>query len=281
MSDRPWFRWAAASAFVVAMASLSFFGRPHFQEQAYGEPEQSPEQIESAVSPDERMADYTLALVVWTAVLAAFAGFELVYIRRQDALTRRSLDVSKQSADAAIAGQRPWLEVKNVGIFRSFEITNQGITQSTSITLFNHGNTPATNIHVFAVLAATPIRNGLDFEVALREAHQLSNNWRAIRNRLGTTIFPKAEGRGDGANTLQLSAEAIAAAAALTDADSGGRVIFLLSGCVDYSFGGGEGQTTFNYRIMADDQGVMGTTVVPKRFEGVQLREETIGVYAK
>lgn len=67
------------------------------------------------------------------------------------------------------------------------------------------------------------------------------------------------------------------------DDSNRGRVILSLGGCIDYSFQGGKGQTTFNFILKEKDIGHMGLEILPRSIPigKLVLLPQPLGIYAK
>jgi prepilin signal peptidase PulO-like enzyme (type II secretory pathway) len=179
-----------------------------------------------------------------------------------------------------IETQRAWITVEAVWIEEPFTITKEDSYVELTISIKNYGNVPGTNIMIISQAAAIPIKDGLDFEVAVKKALQVSKNWEEIRHRLGGDILAPTKTLIQHHRLAIPRSEIMSAAQA---ADDKSRVIICLSGCVDYSFQGGKGQTTFNFVLMEKDSHHMGIEISPRTIpmDKLVLQQEPFGVYAK
>lgn len=240
----------------------------------------------------------TFALVLVTALLAAYTAklYRATVGLGKDAKTtsdrqatememsltiaQESANAAAKSAEAAIAAQRPWLSVA-VQIGEPLMITEEEIRIDLILTITNSGNTPAVNIRVIPQLAAIPIKDGLDFELGIKKALVISDNWNQLQHRIGRTIFPKSAAIER--HVVQLPRSELLESVATGDNSDPSRIILNLGGCVDYIFGTGKGQTTFSYVLMERHTNHMGVEISPHVVPlcEILMREESIGVYAK
>lgn len=112
---------------------------------------------------------------------------------------------------------------------------------------------------IISQAAAIPIKDGLDFEVAVKKAFQVSKNLEKHRHKVGQNLAP-SKMLVEHHRFMIPRAEIIVAA---QQGDEHNRVIICLTGCIDYSFQGGNGQTTFNFVLMVKDTGHMGIEITP------------------
>ncbi len=197
--------------------------------------------------------------------------------------TGLAIEIAKRSADAAIMAQRPWV-MPIVEIAGPLTISKtEGVRLEIVISLHNSGNTPAVDVSVIPRIAAIPVRNGLDFRVAVVEALAIAENWRNAGVRRGTTIFPKITTPPVRKNVVTCPIEELKQAASSSDEDSANQAILLLGGVVNYYFGSDRGETTFNFVIMSEDSPHLGFKVEDSVFQvgRFKLLHEEARVYAK
>jgi len=178
-----------------------------------------------------------------------------------------------------IETQRAWITVEAVGITEPFTITDNDSYVELTISVKNYGSLPGTNIMIISQAAAIPIKDGLDFEVAVKKALQVSKNWEKYRHRVGEILAPTK-------TLIQHHKFGIPRAKIISAAQAGddqSRVIVCLAGCIDYSFQGGTGQTTFNFVLMDKGAHHMGIEISPHvvPIENLVLQKQPFGVYAK
>ena len=226
-------------------------------------------------------------LVIFTGILAFITGILAFYTyglfsitTKQTNIVKDSVQAAQESAEAAVAAQRPWISV-DVEIEDPLIITEEEIRIELKLIQYNSGNTPAVNIRVIPQLAAVPIKDGLDLEAGIKKAIVISNNWSSHQHRIGRTIFPKRTAIER--HVVQLPRSEILEAVSAGDRADPSRIILNLGGCVDYTFVGGKGQTTFSFVLMVRSTGHMGIEIHPRKIASDQLilKEQIVGVYAK
>lgn len=129
-----------ALLFVAAIAGSSVNTQQH---RAENKSRQESEIKTDNRTADQRLADYTFGLLVFTGVLAGVAVLQLWIIWRGDRTTRIAADAAKTSADAAsrqadsvVAIELPIFVIEDASILAS---QSRGV----EIKLGNHGRTPA------------------------------------------------------------------------------------------------------------------------------------------
>jgi hypothetical protein len=94
--------------------------KPSLQTQIHTASEQHPEKKSDEISrpetADDRIARYTLWLAIFTGALVVVSGVQIAFLIRADKTARISANAAKTAADAAIAGQRPWVFLEKVHI---------------------------------------------------------------------------------------------------------------------------------------------------------------------
>ena len=290
----PWQRWKQTTianqlmvitTAIVAFGTLFYVGVAIFQYRLMKDSaSQSSEQTDKLIAATQRMAETTIK-----AFEEAKRSNKEISERAERALqvSRDFADAatiqaktSKTSAEAAVAAQRPWISV-DVRIEEPLLITEQEVRIGLTFTITNSGNSPAVNTRVIPQLAAIPIRDGLDFETAIRKALKISNNWSRFPNRIGRTIPPKR--KSIERHVVQLPRSEILEVVSSSDEADPNRVILNLGGCIDYDFGTGKGQTSFCFVLMERGTNHMGIEIRPHAvaIDQVVLQEQNIGVYAK
>jgi hypothetical protein len=116
ISERPWFRWALAATFLVVVFLLpSALPQPP-QEQAYYQTHNAAQDVVAPVSADERLADYTEALAIFTALLAIVSALQVWLLVRADNASKRVLDLSEKQF--LMEGRQADLAEKQHGLAR-------------------------------------------------------------------------------------------------------------------------------------------------------------------
>lgn len=181
--------------------------------------------------------------------------------------------------DDAIATQRPWLEIVGMKFIEPLKITKDEVSIGLGITIKNHGSAPATNVMIIPEMAAVPIKDGMDLEIAIRKALNISKNWESHLSRVGTSLFPNTISEQH--TRVKIPKSEIIMAAEVGDDHL--RVILSLGGCVDYRFGAGKGQTTFNFVLTEKNTNHLGIEIYQREVpvEKLVLLQQPIGIYAK
>jgi hypothetical protein len=103
------------------------------------------------ITSDERLANYTAALAVFTALLVMVSAFQIAYLASADKTATRAANAAKDSADisakALIAANRPWIKVDiQVGGPIFYNVNGANFTLRYILT--NVGHAPATNVWI-------------------------------------------------------------------------------------------------------------------------------------
>jgi hypothetical protein len=100
ITEKWWFRWSLAVGFLVAMFSAAWLGgSPNYQ--TYYQPEYASPHTEAPTSSDERLADYTEALAIFTCGLLVIGGFQIWLLFRTDKTAKATSGIAERQADAA------------------------------------------------------------------------------------------------------------------------------------------------------------------------------------
>jgi hypothetical protein len=177
-------KWIAAGGFLLAMFALDWFSpsplltETNYQ-QTYGETNEQREGIASGESSDNRIADYTLVLAVFTGVLAAISIWQGMLLRKADETARVSANAAKQSADATLIAERCYVypEVTDDGALhkvardsRIYWLNGDAPSPIAPVIKFrikNYGKTPAILKEVFAAVGIWPV--GAEFGVGIKD----------------------------------------------------------------------------------------------------------------
>ena len=103
--------WLALGAVVSLFVACLLFAPPQQGEQNNSNPYQQSSDITSPSSTDERLADYTLGLEIFTGILAVFTVVLAGASIWQGQLTRQSIALARAEF---VANQRPKIRVRNI-----------------------------------------------------------------------------------------------------------------------------------------------------------------------
>jgi len=233
------------------------------------EPDKAAQNGSPGTSADERIAEYTWWLSLFTFVLAVstiglwITGIWAYVTQTSD--TRRSLKIAKESADTArdtlIASHRAWLKVEVIPGDLIFYET-QGMHTPTQIKIENIGNAPAIHIEAHAWLYA-----GTQPLAPLR-AHSAEVARKALDggfSLLPGERYPEFTGYSSVGNDAFLSTNQVT-----ENTDGYGRITLYVLICVDYSFpsnGANHHQFQVAYELKMDDEMPIAVTegVIPAR----------------
>ena len=105
---------------------------------------------EERKKPDERVADYTWWLNVFTAILGGVAAMQVYFLKRTDETARVTAEAALQSANSAkealILGQRAWVTVEAELGENGCQIDALGVTIAVKLKFNNVGNAIALKI---------------------------------------------------------------------------------------------------------------------------------------
>jgi hypothetical protein len=210
---------------------------------------------------DYALAVFTFLLFVSTGLLWYVTERSLAHAQidseRQARDMQKSLGISKQAADAAIAGQRPWLQLI-VKLDGSFGLKEEGIWPGISVRVKNVGNSPATHVQVAVVTEVEPaFADGEQIDwvrVAISKAKRSFqvgdeiDKSDADKVRIFGDVFFPAEDRPPTMPIYSMSTNADIRRAV---SDGGGRtlVTVYLVVAADYRFAGGRGSTIATFAI--------------------------------
>ena len=147
----------------------------------------------------------------WTAVFTGALTLSTVLLWRatkrlsegaetQAEDTRKSLAIAKQSADAAVAAQRPWLFIETK-ILSPLTFTEEGPSIKLGFEIHNVGNTPATHVQFWPFMLADLAG---EKETLMEAAMGMSRIW-ADKTRdapLGLIAFPGVAPRQEQTHTI-------------------------------------------------------------------------------
>ena len=206
------------------------------------------------------IAIFTVVLTVSTAglwwVTERTLGHAQADAARQAKDMEASLAISKQAADAAVAGQRPWLKV-SVDIDGPLIFGPDIVDFFPRVTIKNVGKTPATNAQVTVSVRPESVsqdeRKGLEY--AIFEAKRIARNRKIFSKEeyamplegiFGVTVFP-----GEEIETSVAYNRFTRENLNYEIAEGGGdpTVCVYVVASVDYQFPGGEGLTVAPFAL--------------------------------
>ena len=100
----------------------------------------------------DALALYTLALVIFTAVLAFGGLYQLRALERAEIISAKSADAAKESADIAnktlLAANRPWMSA-DVKVSSDLTFGTPAAQLTFEISLKNTGNAPGVRVEIY------------------------------------------------------------------------------------------------------------------------------------
>jgi len=126
---------------------------------------------------------FTALLAVFSAVLTGTTFVQIRYLRQADETARISAEAAQDSADAAIAAQRPWLRL-NFTLAGDLMLLGETVYLPFRITIKNTGNSPATHVQTCVALACGA--SGFSFR-------QAANKIPPLGVLSSYTLFPEEE----------------------------------------------------------------------------------------
>jgi len=203
MTNKLWFRWALVAGFLVAMFSLSLVSGSPPQTQTYEEPEHSAQSVKVPISADERLADYTEALAIFTALLAAVSTLQIWLLMRADNASRRVLNLSEKQF--LLEGRQADLAEKQHGLARLQHISlNRPIIEIRSVGLANSGIGAILFLPGFPVRGSLVIRNAGGSDAII-----LETEYRFFWSHHGLPMVPPLQGQPTAQTSPLIAAEEI------------------------------------------------------------------------
>jgi hypothetical protein len=249
-----WRYWPAvplATLFIVAMIG-PLLSRPPQQEQSITGTYQHPEEKSEKIDPNERLADYTIWLTVFSGALAVLGGLELYWIVRQESWMRKSVEAAREQSNAATesnsftraafaAENRPWITIENIEINGPFEIdeTTKRPRLNIALTFRNIGRAP-TAIFLWGVMRLV-LSGGLDTGAALQTVLLEAGKFPTT----GPTLLPNDQIRRH--NLFVLMDQSDFARVSINN-----RLTVTVVGCIQYRPAMGRGtlyQTGFRFNV--------------------------------
>lgn len=129
-------------ACVVAWCLVESTLRPPLQQERYNSPTNNTDKKAANISTEERLADYTLLLAIFTGLLVGVSVFQGYFLIRADKTARQTANAAMLSAEAAIGVELPKLFVKKIELICDQWGWENGY-RSVEITVTNYGRTPA------------------------------------------------------------------------------------------------------------------------------------------
>jgi hypothetical protein len=194
----------------------------------------------------DKLATFTKWLF-WATFVLGICTAGLVYFGRKQALDMRaSLDIARQSANAAkksaelakntlIATQRAWIRIDQIALSGGLFFNEMGASAAVSFTITNIGNSPAIKISPHARLVVMKISGPFPPE----EQRELCDAIRQNESGSGFTLFPNESfprniGIAAWSLGINVSREEIETAR-VASADRK-HISMHIVGCIDYTF---------------------------------------------
>jgi hypothetical protein len=98
----------ALAILLLAIVAIAGVEAPPEQQSAVYAPHNGSKQ-ETRETPDDRLANYTWWLTVFTGLLAAVSTFQIAFLTRADKTARLAAESAQRSADAAFVSERAWI----------------------------------------------------------------------------------------------------------------------------------------------------------------------------
>lgn len=189
----------------------------------------------------------------FAAVLALLTAFLVIIGWLQSGQLKRSVEVAKDAAEAAkkaansaVAGQRAWLKL-DLELLGQLEGDGRGgLRIQLRARYKNVGNSPATDVQIWAAMAGTTAR-----------INQALSVLPVTQPGEGFSVFPDDDGVDD-RRWATLSGEELAAAR--SEGFLIGHIEAVVVVRVDYWFAGGSGETRRAYRLEGPRTGAMVDT---------------------
>jgi hypothetical protein len=121
------------------------------------------------MSAEDRIAEYTLGLTIFTAVLAIVSCVQIWFLIRSDKTARVVAEAAKKSAEMAeasvVAGSRAVVSALDIVSFWERDTTNNHYNWRFCPQWVNSGKTPTKNMRLYTAceLRNTPLPPGFDF----------------------------------------------------------------------------------------------------------------------
>jgi cbb3-type cytochrome oxidase subunit 3 len=146
--------FALVALFAVAVYGVSLSSRAPPYSKKISHPDQSTAKIIVSESPEDRIADYTAALALFTAVLVLVSSAQIYFLFRADKTARTAANAAKQSADF----------LRNIE--RAYVFIDYELLRERNAALKEGGISPYKQIElVFKNFGRTPaIVNGINFK---------------------------------------------------------------------------------------------------------------------
>lgn len=252
------FRWTAliaAVVFLIAFAGVVLSPKKSAEpghQQATEESEKGHKAEKSGNSlfdtwfPDTNVI-FNLFLAFFTGLLAFGGLYQLNFLTRAELISAKTAQAAKDSADAAIAAQRPWLTFE----IDTIEWLGKSHQLRVRFTIKNVGHTPALNVRIVPYIEIDKINNdGLKYQALFDRTMKFAAA--SAEHTSGETLFPAETLAPQTTYALGINeAELKNAISQFRGLDG---VSLYLVAAVTYQFGSGTGQTVMALEIHTRDQ---------------------------
>jgi hypothetical protein len=163
--------------------------------------------------------------------------------------TRQSLSIARQAADAAVAAQRPWLNL-SIEVLSPITFDENGPNVPLGFHIHNLGNTPATNVQFWAyLLPESAEQKTTSLELGMGLANAFAEKMVSID--FGLTVFPGMAPRQEQTHRVEKPFfDAI-----IANWDERPKIGLILAVVINYRFVGGRGYTQCGFRIAGRNTG--------------------------
>jgi hypothetical protein len=227
------------------IAWIAFIGPANNGSESAGQQEQ--EHLFLYLSPEAWTAIFTAVLTastigLWLQTKRLAEGAE-----GQAADTRTSLAIAREAADAAVAAQRPWLDI-SVEVLSDLKFSDSGPEVTLGFTIHNLGNTPATCVQFWpCMLPENPVGHANCLELGFEKVEPFSQKVAEIE--FGLTAFPGNSGPQEQTHTV----EDVYLTAIVPDWPARPKIGLCVAIVMTYRFIGGTGRTKCGYKIVPVD----------------------------
>jgi hypothetical protein len=151
--------------------------------------------------------EFTLYLAIGTAVLAGIGGLQLLVFGYQAVQLQRTVKAAKESADALINIERPWLLVTSIGTKSDFMDDGRHVTFAYFV-IKNYGNSPAWIMEMGGTFDTIPSLSALPTNPIYKHTENEANrgivlgkpkteddqqSFRFPHNRLSLQVLPRVK----------------------------------------------------------------------------------------
>lgn len=194
------------------------------------------------------VAIFTVVLTVSTIglwwVTERTLGHAQADAARQAKDMEASLAIAKQAADAAVAAQRPWLDIE-IEILSPMTFTENGPTIRLGFVIKNIGNTPATNVQFWPfILPEIPEQEITSIEAAMTMARDWAEKLAPIE--FGLFVYPGRAPRQEQTHEVFKDVFGVG----IADWTKQPRVALVMAIVMIYKFVGGTGRTECAFQFL-------------------------------